>query len=299
MSDQEIKQTIESRLKTLSAKKGRIEIAFFGGSFTALPIKQMIAYLDLVYPYIHSGLIHNIRLSTRPDYVNEEILEILKKYKVRTIELGAQSMSDDVLKKSGRGHTADDTRRASAMIIENGFRLGLQMMTGLPGDTFETSLNTAREFVNMGANETRIYPTLVIEGTKLAEMYRKVEYTPPASDETISLLCRLIKIFEDAGVIILRIGLHPTEETGIAGIIAGPEQTALREKALTELWWEELKQLLCESGRAIKIFVKPTQLNYAAGYRKSNRSKLEKHFYKVSFHPDNNLNGREFYTHFN
>jgi histone acetyltransferase (RNA polymerase elongator complex component) len=148
----------------LPLKNAEIEVGFFGGTFTGLPPEEQRSYLQSVTPFIESGRIQGIRLSTRPDFISAEILALLKEYPVKTIELGAQSMDDEVLKRSGRGHTAADTVNASAMILKAGFSLGLQMMIGLPGDTPERSVATAKKIAALGATETRIYPVIVIKG---------------------------------------------------------------------------------------------------------------------------------------
>jgi len=137
-----------------------------------------MSYFDAVLPFIDDGRIKSIRLSTRPDFISREILDLLSKYPVKTIELGAQSMDDEVLTKSGRGHTSLDTENASRLILEAGFKLGLQMMIGLPGDTEEKSVNTAKTIVELGASETRIYPVIVIKGTPLEDLFREGKYIP-------------------------------------------------------------------------------------------------------------------------
>ncbi len=156
--EKEIEQIIKEHLSSFRRTDRVVEVGFFGGSFTGIPIEEQEQYLRIVQPYIDQGEVNGIRLSTRPDYIDEEILNVLKKYRVTTIELGAQSMDDDVLKKSFRGHTAKQTEQAAKMILENGFELGLQMMIGLPGDTLEKSIKTATKIIEYGASNTRIYP---------------------------------------------------------------------------------------------------------------------------------------------
>ncbi len=188
-----------------------VEIGFFGGNFTGIPLDDQEKYLQVAQPFLEKGIVQGIRLSTRPDYIDEQGLHLLKKYGVTTIELGAQSMDNDVLQQSARGHTAEDVENASRMIIAAGFRLGLQMMVGLPGDTLEKSVFTARKIIELGACETRIYPVLVIKGTKMAEWYEQGKYKPLSMEEAVFWVKTILPLFEDAGVEVTRVGLHSSE----------------------------------------------------------------------------------------
>ncbi len=206
----ECRRIIEENLKTLQGDEHTV--AFFGGSFTGIGNDKMEAYLKIAYEYVKTGRVKGIRLSTRPDYIDEEILDILKRYSVTNIELGAQSLDDEALKAANRGHTREDVEKAARLINNYGFTLGLQMMVGLPGDTAEKSIMTATEFVKMGAKETRIYPTVVIRGTKLEEMLENGEYVPMSFDEAIDASARCYSIFFENGVKVLRIGLQNSPE---------------------------------------------------------------------------------------
>jgi len=230
--------------------------------------------------------IQGIRLSTRPDYIDEKALSLLKRYGVTTIELGAQSLDDTVLKLSGRGHTLSDVEKASEMILASGFRLGLQMMTGLPGDSPEKSIQTARQIVELGANCTRIYPTLVIRGTELEQRWYRGEYLPQALDHAVELSAQLLEIFQKGGVQVIRIGLHPSE--GLldgSEMLAGPFHPSFRELVETHLWKQKLLPLVQQypEGSKIEIPVPAKEMRYAVGYDSSNRKILEKHFSKVDF----------------
>ena len=216
--DDKIKQYL-----TYIPPDANVRLGFFGGSFTGMSIDEQNRYLEVALPYIECGRINSVQISTRPDYISTEILDNLKKYHVKIIELGAQSLDEDVLLHSGRGHNADDVRKASREILNHGFELGLQMMTGLPKDSFEKTIKTAREIVSLGAQYTRIYPTLVIKGTQLEDLYLSGLYNPLSLEDAIMWCKELIKIFEEANVNILRMGLHPSEGL-INGknLIAGP-----------------------------------------------------------------------------
>lgn len=208
-----------------TAKKGEhdilnSEIAFFGGSFTAIERDRMRAYLETAFPYVGKDF-GGIRISTRPDCIDEEILTILKKYGVTAIELGSQSMCDDVLFLNERGHDAEATVKASALIKEYGFSLGLQMMTGLYGSTFEKDIYTADRFVELHPDTVRIYPTVVLENTKLCELYKAGKYTPPSVEESAELCAELLMKFYDNNINVIRLGLHSggnVEEGFVAGV---------------------------------------------------------------------------------
>jgi histone acetyltransferase (RNA polymerase elongator complex component) len=291
---EEINKIITSLLATIPEKNSETEIAFFGGNFTGLPLLEQENYLKLADPFIHSGRIRGVRLSTRPDYISNEVLELLRKYHVTVIELGAQSMDDEVLRLAKRGHTAQDSENSAKMILDYGFVLGLQMMIGLPGDTLEKSIYTAKRIIELKAKQTRIYPTLVIRETKLESMYRKEKYRPLSLEEAINWSKELLLLFENAGVEVLKLGLHPSEGL-LSGdeLVAGPFHPSFRELVLTEIWYDLLTSLSLSPGDRLQIFVPPGQLNYAIGHKGKNRKKLLSYFKEVSFYIDPGLNGEK------
>lgn len=294
-SGEEINKIITAHLNTIPKEKTQIELAFFGGNFTGLNINDQEKYLKIIQPYIDQGRISGIRISTRPDYINPEVLKILKKYKVKTIELGAQSMDDEVLRRSRRGHKTEDIANASAMIKEAGFSLGLQMMIGLPGDTIDKAISTAHKITALKADNARIYPALVIQGTKLEDLYNKGLYQPLSMNEAIIWSKNLLKIFENASVKVIRIGLHPSEGL-LKGkeLVAGPFHPSFRELVLTSVWKDLLAPLVEEKGQKIEIVVASDQLNYAIGYNGVNKKMLLHHFKHVQFTADSRMNGRNF-----
>ena len=223
---------IEKNLATL--KGGGHTIAFFGGSFTGIGEALMREYLELAQRYIDKDKITGIRLSTRPDYITEEILDILCGYSVKHIELGAQSLDDEVLMASKRGHSAQDVVAAAAMIKKRGITLGLQMMIGLPHDSYEKSLATARRFVELGAEETRIYPTVVLKDTYLEKMLRSGEYVPMDFEEAIDTAADCYSLFFENGVKVLRIGLQNSEELK-NNAVGGFYHDALGEKVYSRV----------------------------------------------------------------
>ena len=296
-SPDEVKKIIDEHLATIPKRRRHVEVGFFGGTFTGLPLEQQVKYLEIAQPYIEEGLIHGIRLSTRPDFINHEVLRMLKKHHIGTIELGAQSMDDGVLDQSGRGHTAADTAAAAAVVRKANFNLGLQMMIGLPGDTLEKSKFTAHQIVGLGADNTRIYPTLVIKDTPLEELYRKGSYKPLSLEEAVNWTKEIMKIFEAGNVRVIRVGLHPSE--GLidgSDLIAGPFHKSFRELVMTELWWDQLKTLMDNypDEKSLTLSVPPEQLNFAVGYEAKNKKKLLTKYRIVSFQTDPTLSGRHY-----
>lgn len=293
---EEVRCLIEEYLASFPGGKHHIEIGFFGGNFTGLPMDEQESYLRVAHSFLESGKVHGIRLSTRPDYISEQGLHPLKQYGVSTIELGAQSMDEEVLIQSARGHTAGDVEMASQMIVAHGFRLGLQMMVGLPGDTLEKSLFTARRIIELGANETRIYPVLVIKGTTLAEWYEKGKYKPLSLDEAVRWVKQLLPLFEEAGVGVTRVGLHgATRLLRGEELLAGPCHESFRELAMTGVWWDRLSYLLqVKDKNSLLLTVHPSQYNFAVGYYGENRKRLQKHFGEVRFGKDIKLKANEF-----
>ncbi|MDO5759651.1 MAG: radical SAM protein, partial [Bacteroidota bacterium] len=265
---QEVKQTIGSYLSTI--KEGsEVEVAFFGGSFTGIDIELQNKYLQAVQPYIKEGKVKSIRLSTRPDYINEEILLNLKQHNVLDIELGAQSLDNEVLFFSERGHRAEDVFKASEMIKNHGFKLGLQMMIGLPLDSKEKSINTAKTIVELGAKTTRIYPTLVIEQTFLAQLYREGKYSPLSIEEAVDWTKEVYKIFANSDVKVLRVGLHPSKDLiSGAGYLAGPFHVSFFELVLSSIWRDRLLNI---NKIGQNMYVNPKDINYVIGYKSKNK----------------------------
>ncbi len=294
----EVEDIIKKHLSTIDSAGSRVEVAFFGGSFTGLEMTLQQQYLDVVQPWLEKGLIRGIRISTRPDYITEEILVNLRRMGVTAIELGAQSLDDEVLKLSGRGHTTSHVKDAAQMIKSMGFELGLQMMTGLPGDSIEKSLQTAREIVELQADTTRIYPTLVIRDTPLAELFKKGEFNPQTLEEAGSLCARLYAIFQKAGINVLRMGLHPSE--GFFNgktLLAGPFHPAFGELVLTKVWQNKFAFLSdkCLS-KKINIEVNPADINAAIGHKALNRIFLERYYGKVKFKANPDIVAGDFYV---
>ena len=294
----EVTHILHQHLSTIPEKNTDVEAGFFGGTFTGLPPERQRAYFEKVLPFMKNGRIQGIRLSTRPDFISREIQDLLKEYPVKTIELGIQSMDDEVLSKSSRGHTSRTSENASRMIREAGFSLGLQMMIGLPGDTEEKSVNTAKRIVELGASETRIYPVIVIKGTPLEKVFLKGKYIPLELDEAISWTKKVVSVFEEFDIKIIRIGLHPSEGLlNRTDYIAGPFHASFRELVMTSLWTDRFRDLFNKKpGEFIQIRVNPADLNPAIGYYGKNRKLLEKHFRSVKFVADPEIKEKTYYA---
>ena len=295
---EEVTQTVRRYLKTFRSVKKRVEVGFFGGTFTGIPEKIREEYLRRVQPFLDSGEVQGIRLSTRPDYIDEKVLQQLKNYRVTTIELGAQSLDKEVLRLSRRGYTVQQVEEASALIHRFGFHLGLQMMIGLPGDTLEKALATAGKIIALGADNTRIYPTLVIKGTVLHRWYNAEKYRPLSLSEAVLWSKHLLLKFEQAGVRVIRLGLHPSEGllTGDE-LAAGPFHPSFRELVLTEIWRDLLLPLTKEKETGtglVELEVPVGEMNYAVGYGGKNKKELLEHFAGVKFRENPALSGRTY-----
>lgn len=257
-----------------------VEAAFFGGSFTGIPEAQQRELLAPAARLLREGRLHAIRLSTRPDYIDKARLELLREYGVTAIELGAQSMSDEVLAQSRRGHTAADTVRAAALIREYGFELGLQMMPGLPGDTPEGALHTGEQLAALHPTGMRIYPTLVLRGTYLEELYRCGEYAPLSLDGAVDVCKRLYTLFLGRGIKILRMGLMASDTICAGGeVVAGPLHPAFGELVQGALVCDELAaQLGARKAAHATVAYAPRMASQVVGQRGCNRDKLRARF---------------------
>jgi histone acetyltransferase (RNA polymerase elongator complex component) len=259
-----------------------VHLAFYGGSFTGLPLETQRSYLEAALPFIRSGQVTGIRLSTRPDTISRGILDLLHTYHVKTIELGAQSMDDRVLALAGRGHTAADTVNAVDLLREYGFTIGLQVMTGLPGDSPDLFLKTIDRIIALRPDVVRIYPALVIKGTPLEGLFRSGKYAPLSLEEA-AMLCRdALLRFERAGIRVIRIGLQATGELNDPGtVLAGPFHPAFRELVESSLLLDAMRALLRqrgEPGRTVTVQVNPKDLSASIGQRRSNIDILKKEF---------------------
>lgn len=272
----------------------QMEIAFFGGSFTAIPREYMVALLEPAKKAVELWGYYGIRCSTRPDAVDEEILALLKSYHGTAVELGAQSMDEEVLRLNRRGHTAEDTRRAAGLIKQAGLELGLQMMTGLYGSTPEKDVETARQLVALEPETARIYPTVVLEHTELADLYRAGAYHPQTLEEAVELCGKLLPLFENAGVKVIRMGLHAQEDVE-ARRVAGPYHPAFRELVESRVFLSQLLEELAPQGTgSYRVKVHPRSLSVAVGQKRANVEALRRRGFEVRFVPDQSVSREGF-----
>ncbi len=273
-------EDVSSAVETALRRKGyEYEIAFFGGSFTAIEREYMLSLLDTAYEYVKDGRVCGIRISTRPDCIDDEILTLLKERGVTSIELGAQSMDDEVLKANLRGHTARDVENASRLIKKYGFELGLQMMTGLYLDTDEKAIQTAEKLIALKPETVRIYPTVVLKGTLLAELYEKEIFKPQNVDDAAALCTRLIPMFESAGIKIIRIGLHSSEDIK-KNMVAGAFHPAFGEIVQSRFM---LNKVLKYPPADYEIFVNPKSISKLKGNQKRNVYFLMEEGYNIKY----------------
>ena len=281
----DVKTIIDSHLASFKEEKRFVEVAFFGGNFTGLPLQMQNDYLDAVQPYLDKGLIDGIRCSTRPDYITLQRVQEIKRLGMRNIELGAQSTNDEILKQCKRGHTYNDIVEASQTILSEGITLGLQMMIGLPSSKEEHDLQTAKDIVNLGAKETRIYPCIVVKDTELAAMYKSGKYEALSIEEAVRRSSKLYSYFTENNVKVLRIGLHTSDELDNEAYVAGPYHKNFAEMVFGNIWKEKLRCLDPETLRSkdIIINVPESQINHAIGWKGENKKLLSERFENVVF----------------
>jgi len=273
------KEQIETVLSTI-ADNVECEIAFFGGSFTGIDRNLMIDLLDLAQSYVDLGKVSGIRMSTRPDYINSEIIDILKKYTVSAVELGVQSFSDSVLTKCKRGHCAHITREAFSLLNEAGIDSVGQMMIGLPGATLEDEISCATEICSCGAKGARIYPTIVFKETELCEMTQRGEYVPLTLDEAVNRSATVLEVFIKNDVDCLRIGLCESDNLhSDKSYFAGPNHPSLGELVYSEVFYRiisrELDERLEENRGNLTLHVPKGRISTVVGQNRRNIIRLK------------------------
>lgn len=276
----DVAERIHAYLSTIDRSKTVVEVAFFGGSFTGIPLKMQHEYLETAAQFLRKGRIDGIRISTRPDYIDDGILSVLKQYGVTTIELGVQSMDARVLKLSRRGHTLSDVIRASNLIKYHGFKLGLQMMIGLPGDTFEHSYETAQQLILLKPDAVRVYPTVVFRDTELHDMMTRGEYRPLTLDEAVEHAADILQLFYAHGIPVIRVGLQPTDELVTGGDVAdGPFHPAFRQLVESRMFRTALEEsLVFRCDDPIRITVHPRDYSTLVGQNQGNIAFLKSQF---------------------
>ena len=283
ITKEDIRNTIDFYLENIKDKEAKKEVAFFGGSFTGIDVEKQEEFLQTAYGYIKKGKIDSIRISTRPDYIDKTTLKRLKKYKVKTIELGVQTANDYILKQCKRNHTFEDVKKASKLIRWYGFNLGHQMMVGLPDSTKIDEINTARELIKLKPKMVRIYPVLVIKNTRLEKDYLEGKYKPLTVIQAVETCKEIVPMFMKKGIEVIRIGLQNTDEItdpSIKGseVVAGPYHPAFRQLVESSLWYDNIIEKMKELNvkvKKVKITVNPKDVNNVIGHKRENIDKLK------------------------
>ncbi|WP_459128984.1 elongator complex protein 3 [Guggenheimella bovis] len=268
-TEAEVRETIETNLKTLKNREN-VEIAFFGGSFTCIPWEMQEMYLNTAKEYVDRYGLKGIRFSTRPDAVNSDILSPLKSYPISAIELGIQSFDTRVLQASGRGHGVIEIMRGVNAVKRFGVPVGLQMMIGLPEDNYDRAVYTAEKIVSMSPQFVRIYPTLVLKDTPLYELYKRGEYIPWELDEMVEVTGRVARIFMNASIPIIRMGLYSNDPRFGENIVAGPNHPAFRELVYSKLFQNRIESVLNQNRNILHIICSPQDVSLIIGQHRQN-----------------------------
>ncbi|CEQ31396.1 radical SAM protein [[Clostridium] sordellii] len=277
ITSDDVRNIIEEYLKTID-KDASVEVAFFGGSFTAIDIDIQRNLLSVAKEYVDKNIINDIRMSTRPDCINDEILTMLKEYKVSIIELGVQSLDDKVLIDSVRGHSDKDVFESAELIKKYGINLGLQMMIGLPSDTEEKCIYTAKKFIDLKPDCVRVYPTLVVKETGLEKLLQENKYNPFSLEESIDIVKKVLVLFYINNVNVIRVGLQATEDIAIGKeVLAGPYHPAYRELVESKMYGDYIEYLIKKynAKKNIDVLVNKKNVSRILGNKKSNVKKLK------------------------
>ena len=283
ITKEEAKNIIDNYLSSINKEDAEIEIAFFGGSFTAIEKEKQEELLKVAYEYVKTRKVESIRISTRPDCIDKETLKRLKQYKVKTIELGVQSANDYILKRSNRGHTFEDVKKASRLIRWYGFKLGHQMMVGLPESTRIDEVNTAKQLIKLKPKMVRIYPVLVVKNTKLEKEYQEGKYQPLSVVQAIEICKEIVRLFADKKIDIIRVGLQNTEEISDpknkqSEVVAGPYHPAFRQLVESAMWYDAIVRKIKKLNvkvKEVEVTVNPIDANNVIGHKKENVLKLK------------------------
>lgn len=291
----DVTKTIEYYLKNFKNENNYVEVAFFGGSFTAIDVKKQEELLSAVQPYIKNKKVDSIRLSTRPDAIDKSILKMLKKYHVKTIELGVQSSNNYILARCKRGHSFEDVVKASKLIRLHGFNLGHQMMVGLPDSTEKDDIQTAKDIIKLKPKMVRIYPVLVIKGTELEKEFKEGEFTPLTVGQAVERSKEIVKLFNKKHIHVIRVGLQNTEtitssEKQESEVVSGPYHPAFGQLVDDSIWYEkivlEIKRINAKVTK-VEIEVNPKDINNVVGHKKENLTKLRETYALVATAKEN------------
>lgn len=264
-------------LRTLTERD--YELAFYGGSFTALPVEEQRILLDAVQPYRAAGVVSEIRVSTRPDAINDTVLSLLREKGVGTVELGAQSMDDAVLRTCGRGHSAADTEKAAKLVRQRGFHLILQMMTGLPGSSDALDIETAKRLIALRPDDVRIYPTVILKDTPLAEAWERGAYREHTVEDAVRVCAEILPLFMAAGIPVIRLGLNPSDALSAGNALAGAYHPALGELVQSRVYFNKVKSMLpAAHGDVLRVTVAAGERSKMIGQKRCNIAALQAQF---------------------
>lgn len=283
ISREDVKNTVDEYLEKFEDENANIEIAFFGGSFTGIEVEKQEELLQAAFEYVKEKKVDSIRISTRPDYINKEILKRLKKYKVKTIELGVQSSNNFILRRAGRGHTFEDVKKASKLIKRHRFVLGHQMMLGLPESSSTDELKTAEDLAKLKPKIMRIYPVLVIKDTQLEKEYEEGKYKPLNVSQAVEICKDVYYYFNKKKIKVIRIGLQTTDiicdpKNENSTVVAGPYHEAFRQLVEDGMWCDSIVARIKKLNvkvKEIEVIVNPANANNVFGHKKQNVKKFK------------------------
>lgn len=283
VTENDVREIIEFYLSNFKDSKAYKEVAFFGGSFTGIPEEEQNKLLEVAYEYVKEKKIDGIRISTRPDYIDKKTLKRLKKYKVKTIELGVQSSNDYVLKRAKRGHSFEDVKKASKLIRRYRFILGHQMMVGLPESSALDDLTTAKDLIKLKPKIVRIYPVLVIKGTELEKEMKDGKYEPLSVEQAVERCKEIVYLFNKKKIKVIRIGLQTTDticspDKESSEVVGGPYHETFRQLVEASIYYDTILQKIKNFNMNVKevqIRVNPQDVNNVVGYKRENITKIK------------------------
>lgn len=286
-----LRAQISRQLSHKGKNRGKTQISFYGGNFLGLAPEKIRMCLETAAWYVDTHLIDGIRFSTRPDTITSETLKQVAAYPVSTIEIGVQSMAENVLSLSKRGHTPAATRQAMALLKQTSYQTGIQIMVGLPGDNEVAAALTAREILDLAPDFVRIYPTLVIEGSLLALWYRQNRYTPLSINDCVARLKKMYLLFTGNRIQVIRMGLQATDGLSADGVIAGPYHPSLGHMVLSEIMLDQAKrqlQHLAPGKTEVRLRIHPKSVSRMQGLNRKNLSEIKKAFHlsRIQLLPD-------------
>jgi len=290
----DLRRVVDAFLKHKTQERKAPQLAFYGGNFLGLETGDMISLLQLADDLNKAGKIDSIRFSTRPDTVTRSALALISKYPVKTIEIGVQTMDDAVLKKANRGHTAADIEKALKRLQEESYEIGVQLMVGLPGDSEEIALLSGDRIAALSPDFVRIYPTLVMENSRLAAAYRKGTYSPLSLEKAVTLVKKLYLVFQKRNIGVIRMGLQATEDLDkCAGVLAGPYHPSFGHLVHSEIFLDKAMEKIVPGvpgGKTLSIRVHPRSVSKMRGLNNFNIQRLEEQFGKeVEIVPDSTV----------